>query len=120
MDLEEYANRARETAEYPFRKRSPLYPALGLAGEGGELANVVKKWMRKTGTIFLVDAEFISTGRMIEETIDEMGDVMWYLVAIADELGVTLTEVAERNLEKLANRQEKGNISEFDHPEFDQ
>jgi len=35
---------------------------------------------------------------------DELGDVLWYISACADELGITLDEIAEYNVEKLAKR----------------
>jgi NTP pyrophosphatase (non-canonical NTP hydrolase) len=36
--------------------------------------------------------------------MDELGDVLWYISACADELGITLTEIAEYNVDKLARR----------------
>jgi NTP pyrophosphatase (non-canonical NTP hydrolase) len=42
--------------------------------------------------------------------IDELGDVFWYLAAIAKDLKVTLDEVARRNIEKLSSRQKRGKI----------
>jgi NTP pyrophosphatase (non-canonical NTP hydrolase) len=40
----------------------------------------------------------------IDEVFIEMGDVLWYLAAIATELGISLDEVAEHNLAKLRQR----------------
>jgi NTP pyrophosphatase (non-canonical NTP hydrolase) len=45
-----------------------------------------------------------------EEIVKELGDVLWYLAAMADELGTTLNHVAEVNLEKLRDRKERGVI----------
>ena len=72
------------------------YPTLGLAGEAGEVANIVKKIQRDNGGI--VNDEI--RGKLK----DELGDVLWYISACADELGLTLNEIAEFNVRKLAKR----------------
>ena len=40
----------------------------------------------------------------------ELGDVLWYLTQICTELGLTLEEVADTNIEKLSSRQERGKL----------
>ena len=99
MRFEDYQKEASSTALYPNRLNNLEYPTLGLAGEAGEVANVVKKIQRDFG------------GELNDETRlklkDELGDVLWYISACADELGMTLAEVAEYNVEKLANRHKK-------------
>lgn len=40
----------------------------------------------------------------------ELGDVLWYVAAICDELGLEMSDVARRNVEKLSDRQERGVI----------
>ena len=40
----------------------------------------------------------------------ELGDVLWYISALADDLGVTLEEVAKANIEKLQSRMERNKI----------
>ena len=72
------------------------YPTLGLAGEAGEVANIVKKIQR--------DNDGILTDEVRGKLKDELGDVLWYISACADELGVTLQEIAEYNVNKLAKR----------------
>ena len=66
--------------------------ALGVAGEGGELANLVKK------------QTFYGKPRDRDALIDELGDVLYYCAMLADHLGVTLEEVQERNIAKLRQR----------------
>jgi NTP pyrophosphatase (non-canonical NTP hydrolase) len=96
MNFEEYQKKASQTALYPKRLNNLEYPTLGLAGEAGEVANIVKKIQRDFG------------GEITEEIRlklkDELGDVLWYISACADELNLTLAEIAEFNVEKLAKR----------------
>ena len=76
------------------------YPTLGLAGEAGEVANIVKKIQR--------DHAGVLTDEVRDKLLDELGDVLWYISACADELGLTLDEIAEHNIGKLAKRYERG------------
>lgn len=94
MNFMEYQARARETAlPASFDLR---YLALGLSGEAGEVANVLKKAFRDCG------------GEVSEERRDqiteEMGDALWYIAVLADTLGVDLGSIAEKNLAKLQRR----------------
>lgn len=73
---------------------------LGLVGEAGEVAEKFKKIVRdKAGDISEEDKL---------EIIKELGDVLWYVNAITDYLGLQLNEVAEKNLEKLLDRKDRG------------
>ena len=96
MNFEEYQSAARKSALYPRRLENLDYPTLGLAGEAGEVANIVKKIQRDHGGII--------TDEIRGKLKDELGDVLWYISACADELDLTLTEIAEFNVEKLAKR----------------
>ena len=40
----------------------------------------------------------------------ELGDVLWYIAALADELGIPLEEIAIQNIEKLRGRHARGTI----------
>ena len=96
MNFEEYQSEASQTALYPNRLNNLGYPTLGLAGEAGEVANIVKKIQRDHGCVI--------TDEIRGKLKDELGDVLWYISACADELGLTLTEIAEYNVNKLAKR----------------
>ena len=96
MKFEEYQSEARSTALYPKRLNNLEYPTLGLAGEAGEVANIVKKIQRDHGGVINEEIK----GKLK----DELGDVLWYISACADELGLTLTEIAAFNVEKLSKR----------------
>lgn len=99
MNFEDYQSAASRTALYPRRLENLEYPTLGLAGEAGEVANIVKKIQRDLGGV--LNEEF--RGKLK----DELGDVLWYISACADELGLSLSEIAEYNVDKLAKRHGK-------------
>lgn len=96
LSFEEYQHEAKQTALYPNRLKNLEYPTLGLAGEAGEVANIVKKIQRDHGGVITDDTR--------AKLKDELGDVLWYISACADELGLTLSEIAEYNVEKLMKR----------------
>ena len=95
MTFDEYQEFARSTAIYPTTCKV-TYPTLGLCGEAGEVAEKVKKHMRDGKSL-------IGLGL-------ELGDVLWYISALADDLGVTLEEVAQANVDKLKSRMERNKI----------
>jgi NTP pyrophosphatase (non-canonical NTP hydrolase) len=102
MDLSEYQRLSRRTAEYP-REAWLAYPALGLAGEAGEVAEHAKKAIRD-------DAGTISEERR-GAIARELGDVLWYVAQLSSELELDLSEIAEGNLQKLLSRQRRGVLS---------
>jgi len=74
--------------------------ALGIAGEAGEIAEIVKKSMRG-------DYKLLHKG---PELAKELGDVLWYVAVYAAELETPLSEIATLNRNKLAWRKERGVI----------
>jgi len=94
--LDGYQLKAVKTAIYPIEAQV-TYPAMGLANEAGEVLGKVKKIIR--------DGTYNR-----EDIVDELGDVLWYAAALARDLDVSLTEVAHRNLMKLASREERGTL----------
>lgn len=96
LSFVEYQVGARSTAIYPD-KHAIVYPALGLAGEAGEVAEKIKKWLRD-GTF---DRDLLAK---------ELGDVLWYIANLASDLGFSLEEIAELNLVKLRSRSERGTL----------
>ena len=99
MDFKTYQKKANSTAIYDS-KFSILYPTLGLAGEAGEVAEKVKKIIRDNKQII----------NEKENIARELGDVLWYIAAIARDIGYELDTIAEMNLEKLADRKARGTI----------
>ncbi len=93
--FEEYNIFVKSMKVYP-EKNAIVYPALGLAGESGEIAEKVKKWLRG-------DKELDK-----DALLSELGDPLWYITSLADDLGYTLQDVINRNFEKLTSRKERG------------
>jgi NTP pyrophosphatase (non-canonical NTP hydrolase) len=100
-DLDMYQQVAKTTAIYP-REQAIIYPTLGLTGEAGEVANKVKKIIR--------DGSNKNDNSMVSEIKSEIGDCLWYIAVLADDIGCKLSDIANTNLVKLANRKEKGTI----------
>ena len=99
MDLNQYQRQARNTALYPDLGSNPIYPALGLCGEAGEVADKVKKVLRDEAGVFSDERR--------QAIALELGDVLWYVSQLADELGFSLETVAQANLDKLASRAQR-------------
>jgi len=95
----EYQKAAIETAIYPIAS-SVIYPAFGLVGEAGEVANKVKKIYRED------DGQVTPQRR--EQIAEELGDVLWYVAALSADLGLEMSEIARKNIAKLQSRQQRG------------
>jgi NTP pyrophosphatase (non-canonical NTP hydrolase) len=104
IDFGRYQEQAKRTAVYPVAMKGEIvgkdYVALGLCGEAGEVANQVKKIHRDDNTSLTDDRK-----RVIR---DELGDVLWYVAMICNEFGFSMEVVAQANLDKLADRAERG------------
>src|SRR5918997_2445423 len=96
MELSDYQRLSRRTAKYPRAGEDMTYPALGLCGEAGEVAEKVKKTIRDDGGVL--------TPERRDALARELGDVLWYVAQVATEAGLDLGELAEGNLEKLRSR----------------
>ena len=102
MKLNDYQKMALETAIYPHEYKV-IYPALGMAGEAGEVADKVKKIIRD-------NSSKINNEKALE-IAKEIGDVLWYCATMANDLGFDLETIAKMNYEKLRSRQQRGVIS---------
>lgn len=100
--FQEYQQRSRRTWQRVHTDHPIVYPTLGLVNEAGELAGKVKKIFRdKQGVISESDRDALKY---------ELGDVLWYLTQIATELELSLDEIAQANIDKLASRLERNQI----------
>lgn len=106
MEFDEYQKKA---AKYDLFEVSSdlkevgfIEKVLGLTGEAGETADKIKKILRdKGGMVSDEDRESVTK---------ELGDVLWYVAAIARCLGVDLSEVAEGNINKLESRYQRNKL----------
>lgn len=103
MHFDEYQKESRKTAIYPNQGDDFVYPTLGLVGEAGEVADKFKKLIRDHG----IHTPSKLSDEQKDDLVKELGDVLWYLSQLSTELGVSLSEVAEKNLEKLSSRKER-------------
>jgi len=97
MNFKDYQDQASKTAIY---KHEIIYPALGLANEAGEVLGKIKKVLRDN------DGDFTPEKR--EEIGKEIGDVLWYISALARDLNLSLDAIAQQNLDKLNSRLSRG------------
>lgn len=100
MDFKEYQERAKETAYYANVGKNYIYPALGLTGEAGEIANKIRKI--EPGP----NGEISQGAQIVLQA--EIGDLLWYTAQLCSELGLSLDAVAKENIAKLARRKADG------------
>jgi len=94
QNFNDYQEFVKSMKVYP-EKHAIVYPALGLVGEAGEISEKVKKWLRG-------DRELDKEG-----LLKELGDPLWYIASLADDLGFTLQEVVDANVQKLSSRKDR-------------
>ena len=105
MKFSDYQRSIRETDQRPGKDLEDMaVHLLGLAGEAGSVASAYKKYIRDG------EADVAFKLRMREE----IGDVLWYLAAITDHLGLNLDEVAMTNLDKTRGRWLLGDADPYD------
>lgn len=93
MEAKEYSELALRTAkEFEGKHMDLMHAAAGMAGEAGEVVDVVKK--------------IIFYGNPVDRThlIEEMGDQLWYINLMINRLGTTWSEVFEVNIAKIEAR----------------
>jgi NTP pyrophosphatase (non-canonical NTP hydrolase) len=100
MEFNEYQKLARQTAIYSGAGKNFAYPALGLCGEAGEVAEKIKRIVR--------DGRDSITSEEMKEISKELGDVLWYVANLAEEIGLGLDGIAVENIAKLESRHARG------------
>jgi NTP pyrophosphatase (non-canonical NTP hydrolase) len=96
LNFNAYQAAAKKTTIYPDDAKV-VYPAMGLAGEAGEVCNKIKKITR--GDVKLDEIK--------DDLAGEIGDVLWYVSALCSDMDLSLGDVARLNLDKLNGRLEK-------------
>lgn len=92
MDLEEFAERAATTDRTKDPDRGLQIVLHGLAGEAGSVVSEAKKWFR----------EGHPPAGLAARVEEELGDLLWYVAAVANRLNLNLNVVAEGSLQKAA------------------
>lgn len=95
MSFDEYQRMAVGTAIFP-KEKAIYYLPLGIAGEAGEICEKIKKHIREGKELDKNDLKF------------ELGDLLWYISVLANSLEISLSDIAESNIEKLNSRKERG------------
>lgn len=97
MTFKEYQELSRRTLNTALTPNEALANyGLGVAGEGGELIEMLKKHAFHGKAANLADVE------------GEAGDLLFYLAAVLSTFGLSLEEVAAKNVEKLKKRYPNG------------
>jgi len=97
VTLDDYQQLALRTAgNHGDFERTLIYTALGLNGEAGETAELVKKTF------------FHGHDLEADKLKKELGDVLWYVAVMAKAMDWSLDEVAQDNIDKLARRYPEG------------
>lgn len=121
-----YQRIATQSAIYPGQGTTLglIYTALKMNGEAGEFAEHVGKAMRDDDLLEIRNGDdgrrgdepcvCLDDGELTADRhtllVKEIGDVLWYLSAACNELGITLAEAAATNLEKLCDRGERNQL----------
>ena len=99
MECDDYQRAALRTARAKDAPDEFMHLVLGLVGEAGEIAEKVKKLVRdKNSDLAQLD---------LDDMASELGDVLWYVAVLANFLDLSLDDVAQRNVDKLADRRRR-------------
>ena len=96
MKFSDYQESAKDTIqEYEVNESvKNVIPFLGISGEAGSVLSELKKHLRDGDS-------YTSFGKNLKQ---ELGDVLWYISAIATQNGLSLEEIASENLTKIKDR----------------
>lgn len=101
MQFDDYQAEAMKNKVYGYGDKI-IYPALGLGNEAGEVQGKIKKVLRDNNGVYTEDN--------LKMIADEIGDVLWYLTALAEDIGYNLDTIAQMNITKLLDRRNRGVI----------
>jgi NTP pyrophosphatase (non-canonical NTP hydrolase) len=101
ISLDKFLEKHPDTAPEVKELLALTYDGLGL-GEAGEVQGKIKKIIRDNGGYISAESKI--------EIKKELGDIMWYLASMCDNLGIKLEDVAQGNIEKLQSRRDRGTL----------
>lgn len=96
MNFNEYQEKAMS---FRLESAGSPYAFLGLIGEVGELYGAIAKAMRDDTEI---DPEYLQK---------ELGDILWFVAAITSDMNLNLSDVAQKNIDKLTSRKIRGTLT---------
>ena len=101
MNMDEYGNEVEKlilTHGKAYVDKRLMENTLGLVGEAGEFAEKIKKHIRDGNKISQL------------ELVKALGDVLFYVTALANHIGSDLQTVATNNIAKLHDRQKRNKL----------
>ena len=101
ISLDKFLERHPETPDDVKLLLAVAYDGLGM-GEAGEVQGKIKKIIRD-------DAGRI-THEHVAEIKKELGDMLWYIASMCDNLEIKMEDVAQGNIEKLKSRRDRGTL----------
>lgn len=117
MNARDYQKQAHAFASYG---ENAMYPALGLAEEAGEVCGKIAKFIRKNTGVQPANTyrddypsilDWITkNARFRKDLSKELGDAMWMIAELCTVYGLDMGKVMAENIEKLADRKERGVI----------
>ena len=96
MTLNDYQKAAERTAGNLTSYQKIQNGCYGMNGEAGECIDILKKH------------EFQGHNLDTDALVKELGDVAWYLALACTAMGITMSDVLERNIDKLRKRYPEG------------
>lgn len=99
MSFEQYVQEVQRTVGDDTPTRRKIHFVFGLAEEVGEVVG----WHKKT----MFQKRLLHS----DELVEELGDALWYFVALCKAHGISLGEVMEMNIAKLRKRYPEGFVT---------
>jgi len=96
MEFREYQKKAMRTKAEYMPGQQLLCAVMGIAGEAGELVEMVKK------------ARYQGHDLSDADLVNESGDILWYIALLCDAIGADMSGVAAHNIRKLEERYPNG------------
>ncbi|GCE31068.1 MazG family protein [Dictyobacter alpinus] len=96
MDIATYAKEVQRTCDIKDQRERLILSALGIAGEGGEIVDLLKK--------SLYHSHDLDTSDLCKE----LGDLLWYMTLLSESVGLTLEDIMQANVTKLRQRYPDG------------